>query len=225
MIDKLKKLLYHLYLSIVHNDPYSKAILRFLWNRGDDRDRILYPLRKESVVFDVGGYRGDFAQKIFTRYQSTIMIFEPVHDFYSIIQKRFQKEKDKIFAYNFGLSGQTKDETIVIDRDESSLYLLSEGKRQSIQIMDIVEFMETNRIDAVDLIKINIEGGEYPLLHRMIDGGIISRFKNIQIQFHQTYPGAIEERNKIQHKLCETHTQTYEYYFVWENWTLRTKTQ
>lgn len=39
-------------------------------------------------------------------------------------------------------------------------------------------------IDDIGLMKINIEGGEYELLERMIELGIINKVKDIQIQFH-----------------------------------------
>ena len=38
--------------------------------------------------------------------------------------------------------------------------------------------------DHVDLIKINIEGGEYELLEAILDNNLAKAFDNLQIQFH-----------------------------------------
>src|ERR1700682_919347 len=50
-----------------------------------DGDRTLlvdYPLNQDSVVFDIGGYRGDWSQKIADLYDCHIYIFEPVSEFF-----------------------------------------------------------------------------------------------------------------------------------------------
>ena len=41
---------------------------RFFFANGDSTLRVSYPLTKESVVRDSGGYKGDWAQVIFEEY-------------------------------------------------------------------------------------------------------------------------------------------------------------
>ena len=66
--------------------------------------------------------------------------------------------------------------------------------------------------------KINIEGGEYDLLEHFLESGFIKNINNIQIQFHDFIPNAEERMKKIQYELEKTHSLTYQYPFVWENW-------
>ena len=66
--------------------------------------------------------------------------------------------------------------------------------------------------------KINIEGGEYPILLHMISEKKLSVVDNYQIQFHNFIDNANELRNKIIEGLSKTHTRTWCYTFVWENW-------
>ena len=74
----------------------------------------------------------------------------------------------------------------------------------------------------VDLIKINIEGGEYEVLESLIADNKLSMFKNLQIQFHDfIIENAKERMSKIQQELAKTHVLTYQYEFVWENWKLK----
>ena len=50
--------------------------------------------------------------------------------------------------------------------------------------MDIVEFVDSEKITEIDLLKINIEGGEYDVIPRLLDTKMINKIKYIQIQFH-----------------------------------------
>jgi hypothetical protein len=75
-------------------------------------------------------------------------------------------------------------------------------------------------LDMVDLIQINIEGDEYPVLESLIEDGLINRFKNIQIQFHHGIDNDIERRNSIRNGLLKNgFKEKFNYPFVWESWT------
>jgi hypothetical protein len=56
----------------------------------------------------------------------------------------------------------------------------------------------------------------------MIDKGILIKFKNIQIQFHENSVDNWKERyNKITDALSLTHFLTYKFKFKFENWQLK----
>jgi hypothetical protein len=80
------------------------------------------------------------------------------------------------------------------------------------------EFFHRHSIESVDLVKINIEGGEYDLLDHLIAEGLIERIRDVQVQFHDFVPGAEARRAAIRHGLEATHVVTYDEPFVWENW-------
>ena len=95
------------------------------------------------------------------------------------------------------------------------------GKRwgtEEIEIIDIKKWFENMNIREVDLVKINIEGGEYELLERMIETGIIKMIDSLQVQFHEISVDSDRRMKKIQQDLEETHFPTYQYKYVWENW-------
>lgn len=183
--------------------------------------RYEYPLNQDSVVIDVGGYEGDFASELFSRYLSTIFVFEPVKKYVNHLNERFAGNHSiKVIPYGLG----AKNESIKINvMDEASSYNRTEsihkkGVEEDILIMDVVDFFNTYAIGKVDLIKINIEGGEYDLLDKMIDYGYIKKCKNLQIQFHDFYPDFQKRYDRIKQELSKTHHLTYNYPFVWENW-------
>lgn len=180
--------------------------------------RLQYDLNDNSIVIDCGGYKGQWASDIYAMYNCTIHIFEPVKEFADKTKKRFLKN-NKIFVHKIGLSNINKKEKICLNNDSTSLFK-KDGEYQEIQLVKISEFFKKNNINIIDLIKINIEGGEYDLLNDLIEANLIKNIKNIQVQFHNFVPEAEKRMKKIQEILKSTHHITYQYPFVWENWEL-----
>lgn len=188
--------------------------------KGDRTLRLDYFLNENSVVFDLGGYKGEFAGAIYNKYRSSIFVFEPIERFYNIIIDKF-KDEDKVKPYNFGLAGRDQKLNISMTDDASSVFVKSK-KTEVIQLKSIIDFINEKAIKHIDLIKINIEGGEYEVLESLIEYGMLNRFTDIQVQFHDfIIPNAKERMQNIQKELAKTHRLTYQYEFVWENWTLK----
>lgn len=183
--------------------------------RGDVTLRLDYNLNKNSVVFDLGGYMGQWSKQIFDRYNCNIFVFEPIQQFYNQIKNNVVNEK--INAYHIGLSNRTYDETIYIANDGSSIYQKNNNP-ENIKMVDVCEFIDENNIQKIDLIKINVEGEEYNILETLISNDKIKDIDNIQVQFHDFLPEFVGRRDKIREELSKTHKETYCYEFVWENW-------
>lgn len=201
-------------------DEKSVSVLKWKVLRGDTTLRLNYELTPESVVFDVGGYHGDWANQIASRYDSHIHIFEPVDDYYKVIERKLSANP-KIVINKSGLSNKTENHLISIDEAGSSVIKLN-GKVTEIKLVDIYQYVSDHDITKIDLIKINIEGSEYALLDRMHETDLIRACVDIQIQFHDFFPGAISHRNRLREILSSTHELTYDFPFIWENWHVRT---
>ena len=197
-----------------------ERVLPWFAVKGDETLRLDYDLNEKSVVFDVGGYKGEFAGDIFCKYNATIYVFEPIQSFFQIIKNKFVNNQ-KVKIFNFGLAGKDEAMQISMSDNSSSVFLKTEDS-ETIQLKSIVNFIQQNNIQSVDLIKLNIEGGEYELLEALIENNLIGIFKNIQVQFHDFLLDDGKERmHKIQENLSKTHQITYQYEFVWENWKLK----
>jgi FkbM family methyltransferase len=194
----------------------QKEVKKYFADGGDAKYRYGYPLTPDSIVFDLGGYMGEFASKLFSMYLCKIYVFEPVTAYSKIIKDQFIKNP-KIIVNNFGLGGRTRMELISINNDGSSIYIKSE-QREEILIKSIGEFIHNEQIETIDLMKINIEGGEYELLSNLIETGLIKNINNIQIQFHKISDNSDWEMKSIQDNLRNTHTLTFQFKYVWENW-------
>jgi len=181
-----------------------------------EKKRYSYSLSKDSVVFDVGGYEGQFSSDVYSRYRSKIFIFEPVASYAKNISDRFSNNPD-IAVYDYGLSGKTEETTIYINNNSSTLFSAGLPSEKA-KMMKASDFLKANSIKTIDLMKINTEGGEYSLLEELIENDLIKNINNIQVQFHTFAPNAKERMEAIQRELSKTHHLTYQYVFVWENW-------
>ena len=215
----MKKFFDFVYKLYVKKDPV--ALSYYKWKKDkSDHLRFDYDLNDYSLIFDVGGYHGDWTAKIFKKYNCNVYVFEPVKSFFEIINNRF-KSNEKIKVFNFGLSDSNAQEQIYLKNDASSTNKHLRGLlSEEIKLVDIVLFLKEKNIKKIDLMKINIEGEEYKLLPRLIDSAWIKSCKNLQIQFHNFVENAEELRSSIRKKLSKTHHLTYDYPFLWENWEL-----
>lgn len=172
---------------------------------GDETFRLNYKLTKDSVVFDLGGYRGDWTQQIFDLYNCTIFIFEPVAEYYNGIVDRFKDHPSSIRPFCFGLGSQSLKTHIRVDNDASTISDVAEANHISIEIKSFKEFVDQFSIKKIDLMKINIEGSEFDLLDGILNNNCIQMIDNIQIQFHDFFPNAEERMKLIRERLSQTH--------------------
>lgn len=216
MIDKAFRRIRYVFFPTEHQRVLGK------WYRdgGDYKLRFNYDLTAGSLVLDIGGYHGQWTSDIFARYCCRVFVFEPVRAFAESIRERF-KGNQNIEVLPFGVGGTSRTESIAVCRDGSSIFR-SSCEREEIRIIDIADWLRSNAVATIDLMKINIEGGEYELLERLIETGLIRGVRNVQVQFHAIVKNADARMKQIQDRLRETHNLTYQYRFVWENWALKT---
>jgi FkbM family methyltransferase len=186
---------------------------------GDLTVRLNYKLNPSSTVFDLGGYKGQWTSDIFAKYLCRIYVFEPCQYYFQKIKNRFENNSF-IQVYQYGLGSTKKNEILYIQNDGSSIIRKSD-KIEEIKIHNISEFMKQNKIECIDLMKINIEGAEYELLEYIINSGLVYKIRNIQVQFHDFFLNADQRMKSIQVRLNETHSLTYQFEFIWENWQLK----
>lgn len=186
----------------------------------DHEETKTYPLTEDSIVWDVGGYRGAWTASILEKSNpKKVYIFEPIKEFAEDCARRF-KDDPRISVINIGLSDSNDAVSVSKDGVHTSQFKdTPEPKPEQIYLRDILEY--SSQMPEIDLISINAEGGEFSILRRLIDTGEIKKFKNVQIQFHNFHPDADNLRNKIRNELSNTHRESFNYPFVWESWKRR----
>lgn len=168
--------------------------------------RYEYDIKPSDVVFDIGSYRGEWAQEIWRRYQCRIICVEPGpwivgFEHGDVVNKAASTFRGKL---KFG----------------GAYYYTSahEDLTHEYECFDINELL--SQYEEIALLKMNVEGAEYDLLPRMFADGIQKRIKNLQIQFHLIEGQDCEAGYElIADELKATHKLEWRYPFCWESWT------
>lgn len=200
----------------------AKEIDRWFADKGDYTHNITYDLNEKSIIMDIGGYTGVWAQQMIDKYNPNVYILEPVPSFYKIMENKFI-DNPKVRLLNVGIKTENSEGIIFMSGDGSSSNLPN-GEPINVKFNTIETVLNKFKLEEIDLIQINIEGDEYQLLENMLKTGSINRFKNIQIQFHLGVDNDINRREKIREGLIENNFKIkFDYPFVWESWTKNTK--
>jgi FkbM family methyltransferase len=217
-----RKVIWYYKLYIL-KDIYPVEVTRWFKDKGDETLMFEYPeLNEDSLVFDVGGYHGDFAKKINDKYGCKVYVFEPHPEFYKICLDKFE-QNEKVIPLNYGLSDKGGVFTISDSLDASSFVHPNHKNKVGIecQVKEIFKAIDELKISHIDLMKINIEGSEYSLLIHMANKNKLSLVSQYQIQFHDFVNGASLKRDQIIDALSKTHQRSWCYTFVWENWKIK----
>jgi CDP-paratose 2-epimerase len=193
----------------------SEMIHTLYWGKySDHEDTKVYPDADNAVIWDVGGFRGSWTASILEHYSpSKVYIFEPIKEFYDDCQRRF-KTDPRVHIINAGLSNRNGTASLSKDTIHSSEFKSSTAV-ENVPLRDIAELCFE---EEIAVISINAEGAEFEILRRLIDTGNISKFKNVQVQFHNFHPNAENLRSQIRADLAKTHIESFNYPFVWESW-------
>jgi len=192
----------------------AEALKNWYRDQGDATHNVDYPLDGNSLIIEVGCYEGLWSSRMAEKYNPYILNFEPVTSFFNKASLRFQNNP-KVTMFHFGLSDKNEEVSFALDDDKSRPG--SSNNTEHVVLRDVAEIIKF----PVDLININIEGGEYILLPRMLETEAAKLCQNIQVQFHDDYPNCVELRDAIRKKPSETHVERYCYPFVWESWERR----
>ena len=191
------------------------------WNeaKGDYNLRVnSFDLSHGDVVFDVGAYQADWSSRMSTAFPGiNLVAFEPVEkyceDFVSAMAGK------DYTLHRVGLSDHSGE--LFIDETGLSTSLASEGSTKII-VDDIRKYV--SGFEKVSVLKLNIEGSEYPCLNALIDSSLISRIDNIIVQFHpvdNSTSKSYEAWGSLAKRLVNTHNVEFSYPFIWEKWVLR----
>ena len=198
-----------------------KTRSRFLWNLrdGDNKASLNYPIEQESVVFDIGAYRGSLSKKVYKKFQCQLYLFEPLIEDYEYLKEYFKDNREDVKVFNFGLLDKDEEMYFSDIFGASSIFERPEGNLSiKVKMKSFKSFIEENSIEFIDLMYMNIEGSEYKLLNEIIDTGYIENINFLQIQFHTFVDDSTELRRLIREKLRKTHKCIFNYPFLWESW-------
>lgn len=144
-----------------------------------DEQAIDWPLNSESVVVEVGGYKGRWALQIAERYHPRLFVFEPQPWAYATCKAALG---DQAMVKSYGL-GAKAGIFAMGDWETDGCSFVKDGQHVG-RMEEIGAAFGRLELDTIDLLLMNIEGYEYTLLPHMLDRGILP--KRLMVQFHGT---------------------------------------
>ena len=160
-----------------------------------------------NIFFDVGGHHGEtiiWLVKFFKIKNS--YIFEPNFNSYNILKKKISKINGKfiINTYNFALGNENKEVNLkefvesssstLHDLDETTQYYKRKKKiltlffdkklfhEKKVRVVNFVDFIFEQKINYIDLLKIDTEGYEFYILKGLND--FLEKVKVIYFEHH-----------------------------------------
>jgi len=180
--------------------------------KGDETLALDWPLDENSHVWEIGGYEGRWAQQIWDKFHCHITIFEPQFWAVERLLKRFEGN-EKIDIRPYGLWTQ-KIILALGNYHTDGASLVKDDGREEKQLgifRDYYYEIYGSRF-PIDLMLMNIEGGEFALLPAMIASGIIANFNYFWCQFHPDESGNVDVLHYIENGMKKTHDLLWDCY-------------
>jgi FkbM family methyltransferase len=183
------------------------AMLEHEW----DLKSVDFPLTEESVVFEIGGYVGRWAKEIAERYNPELFVFEPQMWAYRKCQEALVGfSHTYVFEYGLGVDSGVYPmgnwET-----DGCSLINIPHNKPTGTGIvMEINSFLQSMKVERINLCLMNIEGYEFKLIPYMIETGIMDRIDYFMCQFHLASAGE-NEYHDLRRQISKTKKLRFDY--------------
>lgn len=183
-----------------------------------EADKFDWPtLTSESVCIDAGAHEGHWSYEIYQRYKCRIVALEPIPEYVAKTHKRLDGTGAVVIPVALG--GWTRLESFGVHGAMSGAF--SNGTPQIVSMAGIVDLLKLLKIGEVDLLKLNIEGGEFEVLETIMGLFEFFRFKNIVVQPHTCVPDYERRWKAIQEGLAGTHTCLFAEPWCWEGWSLK----
>jgi FkbM family methyltransferase len=187
-------------------------------DRGDEIKIIDYPLDSNSQVIELGGFTGVWSKKIIDKFNPNLIIVEPIQQFVNELKHNFGNNP-KVNIEKVAISTSNKKIKLYVNGCATSETNVVSKKIVSVKSYDINYFISKYNLSKIDLIQVNIECEEYPLIINWIETGFLKNVKYLQVQFHTFCENYEEKYKQIFEGLNKNGFEiNYKYDFVWESW-------
>jgi FkbM family methyltransferase len=164
--NKVKKLVEH--LTGTHICRVLPRGIDFIQDIADS-----LPMYRADIIFDVGANAGQSSKIYLARFPSShIYCFEPVGDTFHQLQDNLKGDA-RVDCYQLALGSSKSKGKMVMQGKSDMFFLLGQSKEslmnndmttESVDIVTLDEFCQTKRIDQINYLKIDTEGGDLEVL-------------------------------------------------------------
>src|SRR5258708_5417149 len=181
----------------VHGAGYMQAIRKqsFQDNAFEKQREIIG--ERGRVIFDIGANRGNVTEKYLKMFpNASVFAFEPYPDTYEALKGRFKIEAN-VSCHKYAISDSTGQQTFYVNKNIDTNSILKpkkSGLSSDVQVQNekviTVEattvdlFCKSNQINQIDILKMDIQGGELSALKGSIE---LLKLKKIRLIYLETF--------------------------------------
>jgi len=152
-----------------------------------------------KIAFDVGANEGHWTEKVLKHNpQAIIHCFEPNRACSGILQEKFLHLRDRVFVNSLALSNTSGDAQLHYWQDRSqlsSLYIqdtlgvmaMPQKATEKVTTDSLEHYCAKSNLSEIDLLKIDTEGAEMPVLLGARALLKDQRIRYIQLEYHATW--------------------------------------
>lgn len=171
-----------------------------------ENNRFDYPLTPDSWVLDIGAYKGSSAKTLCEKYGCRVVCYEPVKEFFDELSALIAANSylaHRMVAIPAGVGDHERDETFGVKGELSGIVCMgNQAEVVKIVPIDRVLTLWTEAMGSPpDLLMINAEGMEHEILESLLDNGLESQIRFLQVQPHSVIPRAVERWAAIRNRL------------------------
>jgi len=167
----------------------------FVPSAADRYDHVFADLHNGSLAIDCGANVGEVTGKM-AKNGATVYAFEPNPYAFAQLARKFAKDDNVVCINKAVLDRNTKVKLFFHEKSDQDEVYWSTGssildfktnvdtnKSCEVEAIDLVEFIkDLNRF--VDVLKIDVEGAECPIINKIIDSGIYRNIGTILVETH-----------------------------------------
>ena len=144
---------------------------------------------KNPIIFDVGANVGFFsiwASQYYGQLTPIIYAYEPVHKVYDILSKNTENNHlNNIHIFNKGLSDKNNSSIIYLSYAAGlSSISTKTNTKEEIQVSKLIDEILAHKIKKINLLKIDTEGSEVPILKSYFNSNSKIFIENIVLEYH-----------------------------------------
>jgi FkbM family methyltransferase len=161
-------------------------------------------LPANPVIVDIGGNAGYFNMMLFSQIDSAkVYAYEPIAENCMLFRENVKRNSimtDKVTVYNMAVTGTPVDEVSIYKEVENensvTASVYNDFSKQNFNVIQVKaitlqQIVESNNLTSVDLLKLDCEGSEYPIIYET-PGHIWAKVKMVYMEDH---PLDKEKRN------------------------------
>lgn len=148
-------------------------------------------LRQNSTVVDLGANIGTFSRRISDKYDCTCYAIEPNPECFARLGGM-----ERVRRFNLALADREGTTNFFVSpNSEASSFVRTSASDREIQVsmVRLDTFAKQQGIERIDLLKVDIEGAELPLLDSLSDEFLLG-IGQIAVEFHD-FCGLIEKKD------------------------------